>query len=317
LQARISCGDTTAFGIVCGPVFRGRVALGGDCYRPADQHECAEGGCLGASCPGQCKLPATLREDGEACSQGTCKPGSLCGVSDGEGPITCGAERAEGESCDESTVCSAALHCSNGRCAEHIAHGAKCAYSHECVPTDVCRVHDGESVCQTVVLPGSRCSPGDTVCEDGSTCISRGDAPGTCIASVGLGQSCARAACRNGLLCDRERDICVTEGNAGDACTTYCDFPLRCSDGACRAGAGPGERCASSADCGAGLFCDPGDVCREQGGAWDECDPDAHDSCDSFQVGCLPKPGADAGSEHVCRPQCEGPDSAGPPDDPP
>lgn len=315
LQTRVGCDDPTAFSIVCGPVFRGRVALGGDCYHPAGQFECAEGGCLGASCPGQCKLPAMPNEDGEACSPRTCKLGSVCGVRDGEGPVTCGPERAEGESCDASTVCREGLHCSNGRCAEHIAHGAKCVHDHECAPTDVCRPYDGVLVCLTVVPRSSSCSAGQTVCEHGSTCISSGGRPGTCIESVGLGQSCARAACRSGLRCDRQRDVCVTSGNLGDECTTVCDFPLRCIDGVCQSGADLGESCASPASCRADLYCDSDGVCREPGGAWADCDPDADDSCDSLQVACLPKPGADAGTEYACRPQCEGPDSAAPPDE--
>jgi hypothetical protein len=297
----------------CQHVFFGRVPLGGACYFPDVESECAQGVCSGG-CPGRCELPNPPIAEGQPCALGACAPGFDCRVVN-DVRYACVRIAGKGELCGPTAQCSDGLYCSGGKCAAQIALGVACQRDFECGSGQVCRYLAGyaTTVCVKELALGQSCGQGLSACTEGSYCAPTQNAS-TCHAVAQVGAACDTAQCALGLQCasgaaaaPTAPRVCEDVGALGHACTSQtCAWPLVCLSGACAPGRGAGAACQSSTDCAPDLYCAGDHSCRKQGEPNQRCDPSLFNSCNSATGECvgLPTP---TGTLYECSAGCPGP----------
>jgi hypothetical protein len=182
----------------------------------------------------------------------------------------CRPRVGEGAECQQySRMCSEGLYCTYEpggprRCRAFAADGASCTEQEQCA-SGFC--HD------------SVCDPGG---ESGDPCAERSDCryefycdASACVARRANGGACtADEQCEYGN-CDEPTSTCgLPEG-------AMCSYGTDCASRTCTASvcgaAGPGSRCSTDSECGAGLVCSWGSgsgYCRMPGAVGEACDRD-------------------------------------------
>ena len=245
---------------------------------PCTQDSCDSAGGKGCShvaltasadTPAPCS-DSNVCTEGDACSDGACKPGKALNCDDGNPCTSDGCDAVGGcasvaltssatapAPCDDGNPCTTGDACSNGGCNPGPALG--CSDGNPCTD-DTCAPVD----------PGDGGKPGGCVhtanaapCDDGNICtVADGCKGGVCLPG-------ASTACNDGNPCTN--DSCDPSGQAagntsGKAGCLHVDNALPCGDGdPCTGGdACSGGTCQS----GATVSCDDGNPCTD-----DSCDP--------------------------------------------
>jgi hypothetical protein len=231
----------------CGAIMTSSAAIGEPCRAGGDIAPfCARGWGL---CEDVC---VALPREGEACLDIFCGPGLVC-----RGDGTCGAPRADGETCAGPDECLAPLRCIGGTCGALRAEAAACEITKECAVGLVCAA--------------GACADGPASCTDDPECghLSRCDGTwvSVCEPEPGIGAPCASFdSCGPDARCDFATSLCAPLPAIGEACSF--EGPRQCMEGAycydgtiCSAAGGMGAGClGDDAACEVGLACflDPG-----------------------------------------------------------
>lgn len=279
----------------CENVFAGRIAIGGDCYDDETRHflvgenPCAEGLCLGDSCPQTC---VAYPDVGDGCIQGRCGPEHYCDSDDRCRPRIARGKPCEGGDCASGLVCSdagdsriclpsAAIGsacsdevacnrpgvCVEGSCQRVVGDGDPCFVPFNCAEDLACIVQDGASTCQPLGDAGGPCGRSSD-CKPEFYCHRDGDL-GTCAPYAEPGESCIEADCPNGYWCRYSEDgstaSCDPVGAEGADCLSFgsaaghgCQEGLFCvSTGLCAPAGALGDPCVvfDTESCAAGLYC--------------------------------------------------------------
>ena len=231
-----------------------------------DSNACTQDACDGVAkncghvaSPGSCDADGNLCTEGDACTDGVCKPGAKKSCDDGN-PCTVDA-------CDPATGCT-----------QVVDDGAQCSDDNGCTVGDACK--------------SGACKPGSAkACPPGDACNAAGCTPATGQCFVNAKADAAPCddsnACTNGDLC--------TGGQCGGKAGT-CDDGNGCTQDGCKPATGcfhlptttlcdDGDACTGGDVCGGGKcsgtlknvlkVCDDGNACTQ-----DNCDP---------KTGCVSK----------------------------
>lgn len=254
---RARCDVGLALDDLCGDVFQGTIASGGQCFR---HEECAgDGYCRGSdTCPGVCTprlAPGATCETDRQCQGSGGEPGaclnqggsSRCVQLQSAPAATegqpCGIVVGTGSSMGTRVACGSTLYCRReagsraGTCQRPLTAGSPCRSGDACEGSNVCT----GSACRSFTLQTTADAPCDqamfTVC---SPLANLQCASGRC-ASVGtgeLGSACATGdfaeifSCNGGLYCERTNRRCAARLAAGMPCTT----DRACVSNECRGG---------------------------------------------------------------------------------
>jgi hypothetical protein len=252
----------------CLSVFRGRVAIGGECQSPG---ECSSGYCLWASGTGSCGGTCTeFLAEGASCTDWSCNPAQdFCSVSN-----VCVPLGADGAACSPGrNQCQDGLVCDGSICSKPPEEGQACVASVGCVNGLYCP-RLGTPVCTATVGSGQACTD-HSACPQGQRCA--GAPNGTCADVLDVGARCdpMAHACPASAPCDPATGMCTNRGREGTDCSTsscqpsqwlappyFCDTTtMKCTQRLLP----PGQACAvvtqSNDPCA--TFCDPsGGACR-------------------------------------------------------
>ncbi|AKT40014.1 kelch repeat-containing protein [Chondromyces crocatus] len=287
--ASVGQQDTCAAGQVCSASGACSSGLGGPCMTGTDCESgfCADGVCCSSACDGVCQSCNAPGNEGTclptpAGVQDTCAPGEVC-----NGAGSC--RKTDGQ------ACSTAIECLSGFCADGVCCNTACGGGS---PTDcqacsmatgapiegVCTILDSSVTCrpsQGECDPAEVCNGAQPLCPtnvtapDGSACAGGTCTNGTCVTgSKGPGEACAGPAecssgfCTDGVCCQTACDAacqaCNLSGN-GTCMPAAAGEQDLCGPGrVCNATGtctkGPGEACATAAECTSG-FCTDGVCC--------------------------------------------------------
>ncbi len=231
---------------------------------------CSAGSCQAGTPP--------VCDDGNACTDDSCDPGSGCLNTDNT--ASCG----EGDACTGDAFCSAGvcqpgtlLTCDDG----NVCTDDSCDPDSGCLNTDnTASCGDGDACNGDEVCSASICHLGaPLICNDGNICTDDGCDPGSgCFntdntAGCGDGNACngdevcAARSCQPGgsLVCD-DGNVCTDDScDPGSGCIGTDNSASCGDDDACN-----GDEVCSAGICQSGtpLVCDDGNVCTD-----DSCDP--------------------------------------------
>jgi hypothetical protein len=246
---------------------------------------CAGGKCAARLAPGEaCTALDSCREP-FLCRRGHCelinlacapaRTGSMCAYlricedsayCDFQDALTCKARKAAGQSCLQTTECTADLYCrtdgGNGpTCAARLAAGSPCQ-GDQCAPGLNCVGDRTTRTCQPGPA-GQPCSS-TTPCPEGFHC----NEDSGCQAPLPLGGDCLRnygVPCADGLFCDFSNG-CRPKKQLGETCSSSapCAETLRClgAPSTCQPRAKLGEPCTSPSSSTDDGGCDPGLFCQ-------------------------------------------------------
>ena len=200
-------------------------------------------------CGGKCTVVADCPDDGNVCTELTCKLGE-CAVTEVAGP------------CDDGSLCTSGDACAGGACVgalvscddDNACTNDSCAAASGCANTP-----GGPGPCDD----GDKCTPGDSctsgvclpgaalACDDGNVCTTD-----VCSAAVGCVATPTTSACDDGDPCSTA-DVCAAGACTGGAALD-CDDGDDCTTDACAAGCfhtpieGCGAECTTDLECAAG-----------------------------------------------------------------
>lgn len=249
----------------------------------------------GAPCEGLCADPGV-------CVEGACRAPPVSGEACGGanrclGPARCVAgvcrvPAALGESCDHAEACVSGLLCEGGSC---VAAPSACMDASVCGPTAECLVPAARA-CVATLDVGAPCTS-DRACGGGTYCD---DTTNVCAAPPGDGAACGNGAvCGAGLGCGFPDGPCAPLPVAAQPCALGLMGPSLCADGlGCVAGMcatmpGDGDICTVDNRCAGELGCDfrvDGSFCAARRDAGAECMNDqicgAGTFCDFGELRC-------------------------------
>jgi hypothetical protein len=270
------CLASVAVGAPC--AVDGECGVGNFCDTSAgDQDVCVA---LVQAAEGErCAATGVRCEDGLACENGICVPGTgpggwcdLAGAGSEYCPDgqycednLCVDRLAVGESCGSSAACIASAFCNAaGECADRAAAGAACTAADGCDPGAYCDfAAAGGPTCVAAAGEGEDCS-GAIQCGTDLRCRSTS---GECAAGNAVGELCAReGTCGTDGYCDEDPTVSGTvciparivgDGELCDGTSRVCGSASACVGGECQALGGSGADCGfSDPPCGDGLYCD-------------------------------------------------------------
>ncbi|HEX7476759.1 MAG TPA: hypothetical protein VF331_03060 [Polyangiales bacterium] len=243
---------------------------GGSCNGDTDctNAHCVSKICCASACdaPAQCQLAAGA----------TCQGGATCVF----------ANKTDGTSCDDQSVCTTSDHCQGGSCKGTVLN---CDDQNPCT-TDTCDAVNGCANNGTGVT--ASCAIDDN-CASGYVC--QGDALGTCAPTTtkdcsGSNDNCNTGYCdsstgqckktplQDGLACE-DGNLCTSgqlcsAGVCSGGTVTACNDSNPCTDDACNPATGGCVSTNNTATCDDGIACTHGDSCS--GGA---CHPTSASNC--------------------------------------